>query len=242
MQIVVNNKDDSKLVEMSEGEFIEPAFLQKNKLFLSDSHCLPTMITDKLAHKITRFPNDLRSHIQRIFIFIEHKKNESVYSSLIDLFLVLGDKGAALRKRMLSSAQFLLSETQFSVLSQSFSSDSFPQSSLVDISQSVLSSGNNSGMPFILKVDESEDDINTIIDEARSYLEYGQLGEAINALQEAVITYPNKLELQYDLLEIFQKTHDKAGFIDCYEQLIDKGLYLPPLWQQLAKEFGYEKY
>lgn len=242
MQIVVKNKNDSRLVEMMEGEFIEPAFLQMNGLSLSDSNCLPKIITDKLAHKITRSPNDLRSHIQRILLFIEHKKNEAAYNSLIDLFIVLGDKGHALRTRMLSAAKLLLSETQFSILSQTFSSDSFSQSNLVDISQSLLSSRNNSAIPFILKSDDSEESTNTIIDEARSYLEYGQLDEAKIALQQAVVIYPNKLELQYDLLEIFQKTHDKTGFIDCYEQLIDKGLYLPPLWEQLAQEFGYEKY
>jgi len=242
MRIVVNNKDDSKLVEMIEGEVIEPAFLQMNRLSLSDSNCLPKMITDTLAHKITRSPSDLLSHIQRILIFIEHKKNEAAYNSLIDLFLVLGDKGRALRTRMLSSAQFLLSETQLSILNQTSPLDSFLQSDLVDISQSLLHSGNNSGIPFIVKENDSEESSSTIIDEARSYLEYGQLDEAILALKNAVVIYPNKLELQYDLLEIFQKTHDKAGFIDCYEQLIDKGLYLPPSWQQLAQEFGYEKY
>jgi len=239
MTILIKDRDMSVEIE---GEVIEPVFSIK-RTFSSASVEESNVEADYLAHQITRTPSDLRSHTQRIFHFIDQKENKALYSALVDLFLVLGNKGTSLRKRMLITAHTLLSDDEFDSLKQSLSRGLSSEINIPMAQQSLLTKGIQSNiLPFIQKV--KSDDKNQIInpiDEARSYMEYGQLDEAITTLKNAILANPRQLALHNDLLEILHKTDDKESFISFYEQLLSNKITLPPLWEKMAEEFAYEK-
>ncbi len=56
---------------------------------------------DYLAHCIVRNPRDLRAHARRIAIHRALGEDEDVAAAVVDLFIVLGDKGASLKRLML---------------------------------------------------------------------------------------------------------------------------------------------
>lgn len=237
MEIVI--KKEASLAVLMDVEYIDPEFLILSNMSLQDSlHCPPEVVLDKLAHQITRSPNDLRSHTQRILILIEQNKVVALYGSLIDLFLVLGAKGVALRKRMLLSAKSVLPDPQFDFLWQSLSNGL--RTTLCETEQSLLSQGRKNTTPFIdKKILHTERSIHPL-EQARSYLEYGQVDEARILLERVIIEEPDVLEYQQDLVEIFQKLKNRTLFISFYQQLLELGITLPLMWQQLAQEFNYE--
>jgi tetratricopeptide (TPR) repeat protein len=226
---------------LKDGEYIDPEFLTLDNMSMQDSlHCPSSVIANKLAHQITRSHNDLRSHVQRIFIFIEQAKPDAAFSGLVDLFLVLEDKGSALKKRMLLSAKQLLSEEQFDFLRQSLSLGLVSNTHLKKARYSILTDGRKSNESFIHKVVLPEDRPTDVIEQARSYLEYGQIDQARIMLEQAILDEPEKVEYQQELLDIFQKLADRVLFISFYEQLLERKKVLPLLWQQLAEDFNYK--
>ena len=229
--------DNGMTVEI-EDEIIEPAFLRMDAL---SSQKIAIDLSDYFSHQITRNPTNLRSHTQRIFYFIENRKSLELYSALVDLFFILGDKGAALRKRMLISAYSLLSEHERESLKQCLASNFKSISNLAFAPKSLLTNGVNVAMsPFILKVETAEKRKTNPADEARDYLENGQLDEAISTLQNAILLNPRHLTLHNDLLEIFQRMRDKKVFSSFYEILLERKVSLPFRWRELALELENE--
>ncbi|MFW5447925.1 MAG: tetratricopeptide repeat protein [Methylophagaceae bacterium] len=237
------NQMVTKLVESvpmakAEGELVEPAFLTER---LASELCSVTVLSENTAHKITRNINDLRSHVQRIYLFIKEQQAKAVYSALVDLFLVLQGNGFALRKRMLASAQALLSEQQFDALRKSLlvglnKEMDIPQAELALVTQGVIASHQE----FIQKNVVETEVAMSPIDEVRSYIEHGQLDQAQVTLQKAIVTHPHQLELHHNLLDIFQKTGDKDQFSSSYKQLLEQSIVLPPQWREMAQSFGIE--
>ncbi|MDQ7072637.1 MAG: hypothetical protein Q9N32_02580 [Gammaproteobacteria bacterium] len=235
-------KNTSSLSPLLGGEYIDPEFLEMGSMSMQDAlHCPSNIIADKLAHQITRNPNDLRSHTQRIVIFIEQHQPIALFSSLIDLFLILGEKGVALRKRMLLSAKHVLAEHQFELLRHAFLTGLNKEIALSEASQSLLRTGSKNTSPFIQKTVPNSQSSLDPIQQAQSYLEYGQIDEARLLLQEIIIEEPQQLVCHQELVSIFKKLADKDLFISFYKQLLESDMQLPLIWQQLAEEFNYER-
>lgn len=236
--MIVTKFEDSLPSNNLEGEIVEPAFLIAAQGF---DTCSLATVSAHLAHKITRDIRDLRSHVQRISLFIKQQQEKASYSALVDLFLVLGDNGLALRKRMLINVRTLLSEHELNTLRQSLSSGLTSEVRLPITEQALLTKGLASPHREFIQ----ENTIETIVamspvEEAMSYIEHGQLEQAQATLQKAIITNPHQLELHYDLLEIFQKTADKEQFLSSYKQLLEQAILLPPQWREMAQKFGVE--
>jgi hypothetical protein len=64
---------------------------------------------DHFAYQVHRRPDDLVTHIRRIELLCDKGDPESLNDALIDLFVVLGRRGLALRRRMLRRASAHLS-------------------------------------------------------------------------------------------------------------------------------------
>ncbi|MEN9890815.1 MAG: hypothetical protein RLY78_1110 [Pseudomonadota bacterium] len=58
-----------------------------------------------LAMRIARQPYDLRAHAQRVRLLAETGEGSRLFGALVDLFLVLGDKGRELRGALLALAR-----------------------------------------------------------------------------------------------------------------------------------------
>ncbi len=230
-----------KSVPLSEANIgsIEPVFLtEKQQLEL----CSVTVLSEHAAHKITRNKNDLRTHVQRIQIFIKEQQTEATYSALVDLFLVLKSNGLALRKRMLANARSTLTTQQFTALKMLLLDGLNTESDVPYAKLTLLTQGRmvEPHQDFIQKITAKTEVAISPIEEAMSYIQHGQLEQAQATLQIAILHNPRQLELHYDLLEIFNKTEDKVQFSFCYKQLLEHNIVLPPQWREMAHRFKVE--
>ncbi len=97
--------------------YAEPAFLFGTACQQSRSTDWQHKVSRFLAHEVARAPSNLNIHVQRILFAIKYRRVSDIYGAVLDLFIVLGDKGYALRGRMLSIARELLEEEYIRFLS-----------------------------------------------------------------------------------------------------------------------------
>lgn len=117
MEIILKIEKDDKPVKLHYGEVVDLGFLTLSNMTTQNAPFYSQkMIETKLSHQLKRSPNDLKSHIQRLQIIIKQKKSAAVYAHLVELFLVLGNDGEALRARMLESARDILSKEHYDEL------------------------------------------------------------------------------------------------------------------------------
>lgn len=64
-----------------------------------------------LTHRVVQNPRDLRSHVRRILLSIDHGDDVELEGGLTDLFIVLQSRGLALKDLLLGLAKACLSES-----------------------------------------------------------------------------------------------------------------------------------
>ena len=69
-----------------------------------------------LGYKVARRPDDLLSHTHRVLLHCRLGQGAAAYGALLDLYHVLGERGAALRQRLLNAADPLLDPGQRALL------------------------------------------------------------------------------------------------------------------------------
>jgi hypothetical protein len=97
-------------------ERVEPAFLTTYKTKLRiEANGRGDKTKSDYAHIIARTPEALRIHVQRIILYAQ-AGDPSVIGALLDLFLVLDNRGISLRRRMLALARPLISNPDYHAL------------------------------------------------------------------------------------------------------------------------------
>lgn len=169
-----------------------------------------------LAHAISRQPTALRLHTERILLHA-HSADPAILGALCDLFLVLGDKGAPLRRRMLALARPLLSTRDHQRLQQHIQEGIDESAALSGLCRgAVLAQGITGTTRLIVK--QSQQDVHTAdpLHEAQSQLETGQTELALSTLEQALLADTQRLQLHQALLEIHQHLRDRSrleGFL-----------------------------
>jgi len=220
--------------------YIEPCFLNRVhwishpplKLYDSASHYL--------AHQISRHPHILINHVQRIHLHAAAKNTEKTYGALFDLYLVLGEKGEKLRKRILFQCKKILRKEQYTLLSEfSFNSEN-AKNEYPMLAQSILyrvcSSHNIVSQIKTNKELHAQD----VIDEARERIDYGQLNEAQTLLEKAFIESPERADIATDLLEIYRHTRNKEALSEMLLHLSGTHFKDANTWKAVASML--EKY
>jgi len=190
-------------------------------------------IADYLAHHIARMPGDLRSHVQRINMHLETQDAGGLYGALLDLFIVLNDRGLALRKRALDSARPVLKMPMYramhAVLERGISAtDRMPLSR-----SSMLSKGLHGSNRLVSRMASAATMTRDLLQEAREHVEYGQIDMARELLEQAVLENPERMELQHDLLEIYTSTRDRERFAAMRRKLDAKNVVAGEAWSAL---------
>lgn len=165
-----------------------------------------------LAHQIARAPEDLRAHVQRIYLHIADRNVEEIYGALVDLFIVLGAKGVPLRHRMLGAAKKLLDREQYQALARKLDGGVHAADSIPPAPASMLTKGTRGTHLMVERLSPHTASLLEPLDEAHSYLEYGQLEEAREVLEDALLNEPWRPELHQALLEIYRDTLDLGRF------------------------------
>ncbi|QSA96270.1 FimV family protein [Methylococcus sp. EFPC2] len=190
---------------------------------------LPARFGDALAQAVSAAPGDLARHTRRIHHAYRSLDSEALYGALLDLFAVLGHHGRELRRRMLSASRDRLAAEQEQALRLWLESGRRPPMS--PRSRSACLSEGVEGETGLLHVREGEQvEIRDPLQEAREFIEYSQLEQAMDLLENAVRRQPERDDLRVELLSLYRATRDHARRDDFRRRLGTELGGLPPCW------------
>ena len=214
----------------------EPAFLldQPSKIRLSGK--LTRRSKRYLAGQVIRNPNQLQTHLQRIFFLIDTADTEQLEGALFDLFITLGIMGGELRTSLLTICKPYISHEAFSYLSGKNLAGIDAYHDCPNITCSLLSKGYSGSRKMAKKIDRQQTQTSPL-EEAIERLEYGQVEEAQQILQTAHAQDPNDPEIKKELLILFQYQRDAAALKRFRKQLKDNGVTESREWALLQEEF-----
>lgn len=141
------------------------------------------------SHSIRRDPSDLKLHTHRVFFAMQHKESAFLAGSLHDLFYVLKDAGKNLRIRLLKASIPHLSKQEVLYFAMWIKTGIKKGMGYKWLNGSVLSDGlfgPDNSLITITKPSDEEEYTLTPLEEARDYMESGQLEKAKSVLEEAL--------------------------------------------------------
>jgi len=211
---------------------------------VSDSRCLslPDTGRDKehslyLGHLIVDNPRNLRVHVQRILILVRQRDELSLRGSLVDLFITLGDRGEALKRRMLSCAAPVLSKTMAAFLHKNLA-DGFNASdkAISQVRMSLLSLGCIGSSELIRKrTTQGSSSARDPIEVARLCVEYGQLDVAFDTLEAALRLDPGSTDVTSELLKLYRASGMPERAFETRDYLRGALDALPAQWSDLEE-------
>jgi Tfp pilus assembly protein FimV len=225
-----------------EDACIEPAFLTtyKGKLHL-DTRGWVEEAKAYYAHAIARNPNDLLTHVQRVSLYAE-TADPAILGALLDLFLVLGDKGAPLLRRMLALARPILSSHDYHALHQQLEHGEEHLLSLQShASSAVLQRGISGVTQLIHKGDMAQPAAADPLETARQQIDIGQIELAQETLETALLADPARLALHLALLEIYRHARDRQRVGRLWRELQGRVNPARAEWQRLLTQLKEEE-
>ncbi|MBL1259772.1 MAG: hypothetical protein COB33_004470 [Thiotrichaceae bacterium] len=216
------------------NDFIEPCFLDSSPWLNSPTNNSIYKIAHYLSHRVSKRPQDLTSHAQRISIYRHQNDPENTYAALLDLFLVLGDKGLPLRKRLLRQAASVITIENYGFLSSTL-----PTALVVTCNTplphlSALSLGRTTEKEIIRKIDgEQSQKKEAPLLIACDLLNSGQISPAQSILESALLAAPDNNDLSRELLQIYRHTYDRSGCIQMLKKLSSSPLADREKWVEL---------
>lgn len=166
------------------------------------------------SHAIQRNRYDLLSHTRRIFLAIQYKDSSFLSGAIQDLFIILKDKGRPLRIRLLKASAPYLNENEIIYFATWIKSGTESEESKNYGYNWILGSMLSRGLLATDNALLTQETVATTeiklsaIEEARSYIEYGQLDLAQKTLEEALALDENNIELKEELDNLLQYTNN----------------------------------
>ncbi len=192
------------------------------------------------AHAVARTPGDLRLHVQRLLLHAD-TRDPAILGALCDLFRVLKDRGAPLRRRMLALARPLLSCIDHKALRLRLERCTRVHTpSPARTQESVLDTGITGTTRLIARLSPQQTSGEDPLDSARQQLESGQTELAQETLEWAVRTDPARLDLHLSLLEIYRQVRDRHHIEAVWQSL--QGMENPAVteWRRLLSQLEEE--
>jgi len=189
----------------------------------------------QLIYRVRRSPKRLMFHLQRIYFCFNNKLPEQLYAALIDLFYILDGKGKEFSQRIAAEVSFILAEKESAKIKAYLSS--YNEFLLVGNKYSIFTRGMISSLPVITETDIVVEEYD-VLALARDYIEYSQLEQAMNVLQDGIIEMPQRTELQHELLELYTITKSYLAYKKMTNQLMEYQIDITAEWQDSAKYFA----
>jgi len=190
-----------------------------------------------IAYHIVRSPMDLCNHVRRIVLQYDMRDSEGLYAALLDLFIVLENKGFDLRRRVLGGARSRLTLQQYRTLYACLNSDQVQCDRLPAPPDSMLAKGLIGSRSLVEAADNENESARDPLIEAREYIEYCQVDQARALLEQAILDQPQRMELHTELLEIYRSTRDRASFLAFWRRLNEIDNSAPDVWETAADSF-----
>jgi len=184
--------------------------------------------------QVSRNPDNLLPHIQRIYYCFQQNLTEQLYAALLDFFILLQKRGRTLRLRMLHGSKSRLSE-QHNGLLQAYLDH---ETAMPGNSFSVLHSGCVGHTEFIKAADEPSAQDHDPLQLARDFIDYSQLAEAKEVLEQAILEHPENNALSELLLELYQSTQDISGWRRMMKFYTEQQKAVPASWNDSRSFFS----
>ncbi|AEF99769.1 hypothetical protein Metme_1346 [Methylomonas methanica MC09] len=190
-------------------------------------------VLNTLVLRVARKPKDLLAHIRRIYFCYQNAMREPLYAALLDLLLVLDQKGQILSRRVILGCRPMLDAEQFATLKDiSLGTRQVQSNRLSLFNKGVV------GKSQLLEVNRSAQVQHDYMGLARDFIEYSQLEEAMTILEQGLEELPGRQDLQALLLELYRSTQSIGRFQNHYKWIIKSGAPILNEWQQLAAFFN----
>jgi hypothetical protein len=193
---------------------------------------------ERLVFKVSCHPKYLQAHLERIYYCFQEHLDEQLMGALIDLLIVLNKAGYALGKRLIFGSKSRLNESHFHALADYINDRNVSTDFLPSSPYSLFSKGLEATSVLLTNVQDKKNEDEDPLTLARDFVEYSQLGNAIQVLEKAILIHPERLELHDELLSLYRSTRNQQAFNQTYSELSAKALNLPVKWKQLDDFFS----
>jgi hypothetical protein len=210
----------------------------------NDNRLLPPKGVDSdhwatyLAHISAREPDNLLNHVRRIYLHLALLQSGPLYGAMLDLYLVLGDKGQGLRNHLLQKARNLLSHEEHDLFLTHTKPGLHSYQPLPASPHSVLGNFFSGEMRLVTELKVEHSSANREIDPlelAKAELDYGDISVAQEILEVALLKSPTRLGLHYGLLEIYKHTRSLDDLLAMKERLGEAASIAQAAWNQMQK-------
>ncbi len=185
-----------------------------------------------LDQRIVRHPRELVSHVRRILLLRELERADSLAGALLDLFIVLGKRGRALRARLLRMIESRITPDEREFFRAHLDNGVSPTESMPLLPQSRLSR-QVVGTTRIVATANSDD----AFEVAKESLASGQVDIALELLEGLLELDPGSPEVCSALLDLYEQRDDRDGFFRTYTRFLGRELGEPQRWRRLANTF-----
>ena len=213
---------------------LEPAFLPQPRALdpdLSDP-VLREAVLDQAERRILRNRRDLRSHVQRVLMHHRQGQATACFDALVDLFIVLGAGGRALRANLLARVADLLTPEQHDYLRRHLDGGLRADEPLPVSAESLLTRG-VSGSTAVLDAAPPED----LYAAAMDCIERGDDATARLYLEQALELDPGQPLASMELLALYRRNGWEAEFRRAWTRLSSRALAFAELWEKLDRHF-----
>lgn len=184
-----------------------------------------------LGHRILQRPHELRSHIQRILLLIRQGDGASLYGAMVDLLIALQDKGLPLKQRMLEQARSLLTRTSLVFIERNLEGGLMAcDPTLARVRSALLRQGFCGTNKLVRRIETGRPEARNPLDEARELLAYGQLDQALETLENALLIDPDQPEVAAELHEIYTRMGELDRLEAMREQMMIHFGRAPASW------------
>ncbi len=211
------------------------AILSQSELALRYAHDFDGFLA-YLGHRILQRPGDIKSHVQCILLLIQHADGALLYGALVDLFIALGDKGQALKQRMLELAAPQLNRTS-QVFLQRHVADGVNacDAAIERVRSALLRAATCGGEPLVRRHSTAEGaQEQSPLQEAQEFIQHGQLELALDTLERALLDDPNQEEIAGELFDLYQRMGATERMEAMRVQLQERGR-IPPSWDRASQ-------
>jgi hypothetical protein len=182
-----------------------------------------------LGARVSRDPLDLESHTRRVLLACRAPLTDFAFGALLDLFLVLGPRGQALRSRLLVTAEGWLEADEAHFLRQALEAGLSRASALPSAPGSLFHSA-LVGAAQLVRHERAAAVQLTPHAQAIELLENGDLAGARALLEQALLDEPADLVLAEELSGIYRALRDDGARAAMGERLVARHGQLPVGW------------
>lgn len=185
-----------------------------------------------LDQRIVRHPRELVSHVRRILLLRELERADSLAGALLDLFIVLGNRGRALRSRLLHMIESRITPEEREFFRAHLDDGVSPTEAMPLLPQSRLSR-QVVGTTRIVATGNSKN----AFEVAKAALASGRTEDARELLEGLLELDPGSPEVCSALLDLYEQRDDRDGFFRTYTRFLGRQLGEPQRWRRLASVF-----